>query len=94
MTVAGIGEGIVAAETRSQAVRRVMLSVWECYRGGKNGVKWTDARAVRAPQYDSWAEVDESKHCWDELAVARAVAAPAGRDGVVVAKPERKAGAR
>lgn len=27
---------------------------------------WIDIRVVRAPEYDGWAAVDKTGHCWAE----------------------------
>jgi len=55
-------DSIVAAETRGQAVQRTISSAREV--GYKP--KWTDARCVREPKHDGWAEVDASGGCWNE----------------------------
>lgn len=53
---------IVAAESRSQAQSRTMLSAANA---GYHPY-WNDIRIARAPEYDAWAAVDETMCCWDE----------------------------
>lgn len=53
---------IVAARSRGQAIAITLRSAREAgYRP-----EWKDVRAVRAAEYDGWAEMDSSGVCWDE----------------------------
>jgi len=62
MTIALGIKSITATETRGQAIARTLRSARECgYQ-----IQWTQIRARRRPEYDDWAEVDESKGLWDE----------------------------
>ncbi len=53
---------IIAAETRGQAVSRTLNSA--CEAGWP--AKFTAVKAVRAPEFDGWAEQDQSKTPWSE----------------------------
>lgn len=53
---------IVAAESVAQARSRTQATAEEA----GYGPRWVDIRVVRATEYDGWAAVDESKHCWAE----------------------------
>jgi len=58
---------IVAAETRGKAIAITMRSA----RSVGYLVKFHDVKAVRAPEYNAWAEVDASGACWDEKLLQR-----------------------
>lgn len=58
---------VVAARSRGQAVARTLAQIREAgYRA-----TFTAVRAVRVPEFDGWAEVDESGVCWDEKYLPR-----------------------
>lgn len=59
---------IVAAETRGKAAAATMRTVREMY-GSK--ASWKSLRVVRAPEFDQWAEVDATGHCWDRRLLPR-----------------------
>lgn len=61
-TACGIAS-IVAADTRAKAVEITYRSALDA---NFHRVKWTDVRAVRAPEHDAWAEADASGACWEE----------------------------
>lgn len=53
---------IVAERTRGRAIAIAVDSAFDAnYRP-----KFTNARAVRAPEHDAWAEQDSSRVPWDE----------------------------
>ncbi len=54
---------IVSAETRGGAIS---ITVRSAHDAGYDSVKWTEVKAVRAPEHDAWAEVDETRRCWGE----------------------------
>ena len=53
---------IVAAETRAKA-KAITLRC--CIDAGYRA-KFVGVRAVRAPEHDGWAAIDETRHCWEE----------------------------
>lgn len=54
---------VVSAETRGQAISRTVSSANGV---GYMSVNFKTVRAVRYPERGAWAEVDESRCCWDE----------------------------
>lgn len=58
-----IGEtGIVAAATRGKAIATILKNAEEA--GHK--ASWSDVRAVRAKEYDGWAEAIGRDTAWSE----------------------------
>ena len=53
---------IVAAESVAQARSRTQASANEA----GYWPQWIDIRVRRAPEYDGWAAVDATGHCWAE----------------------------
>jgi hypothetical protein len=53
---------IVAAESVAQARSRTKA----CANEVDWYPAWIDIRVRRAPEYDGWAAVDETGHCWAE----------------------------
>jgi len=54
--------GIMAAHTRGQAIFRLFHELKDL--GSKPRLR--DIKCRRAHEHDEWAEVDESRACWDE----------------------------
>lgn len=63
----GFPDGVVAAETRGQAIAKAFQA---CGEVGYN-TAWKDHKATRAPEFDKWAELDETGACWDEKLLPR-----------------------
>ena len=53
---------IIATESAAKAKRKMQLQAEEA----NMDAKWIDIRVVRAPEYDGWAAVDKTGHCWAE----------------------------
>lgn len=62
VTLMGINS-VVAGNSRGQAIARTLSSAHEA---GYYSLKFTDARARRAREFDGWAEVDYSNVPWNE----------------------------
>lgn len=70
-TVAADVTSIVAADSRAHAIAITLRSANEVgYR-----VKFTEVRAIRAPEHDAWAAVDETRHPWGEKYLPASTAA-------------------
>ncbi len=59
---------ICAAETRGKAIAKTIRSIGEAgYITRENKkVVWGQVKATRAPEFDGWAEVDQSGSLWFE----------------------------
>jgi hypothetical protein len=64
---------IVSARSRGQAIARTLAA----YRETLRTAEWKDVKCRRAPEFDGWAELDESGSPWD--AAARPVDGRTGR---------------
>ena len=54
---------IVAAVTPGQARAVTLRSIVDA---GYKKPDWKEIKCVRAPEYDGWAAVDETRGCWNE----------------------------
>jgi hypothetical protein len=56
---------VVAAGTAGKAKAVTVRAAREVY--PRKQVKFETVRAVRAPEYDGWAELDSTGRCWEEI---------------------------